>query len=348
MPSVVARAPGRVTFAGAGTDFPAYYERFGGAVVAAAIPVGAIARVDPLATGLELISLDDAARERIAADRFARRVRHPFLGEEPLIVQKAIAWHFGLDRGRIVTSTQHPTGSGLGSSAALCVASVAAAADFLNEHLDRRGVAEVSARVEMTILRRPRGKHDHYLASFGGLAFLEFARDGSVAVKPLRMTAGARYELEQSVILLSNGSRMNGVRSRAALARRIATDDHETLRALSEIKGIAHETRIALERADVAMLGDLLRRGWRASRRMFAEEPAPEIDRALTLAARAGAYGGKPAGSGTSGALLVACPPGAREEIRVVLATQGWRAQPFRVEESGVLSGEPAEDVRSG
>ena len=133
----IARAPGRVSLAGGGTDLPGYYERHGGAAVSLAVSVHAYAHVSALARGLELVSIDEGSREFVPAERFSRRVRYPFLAEEFLILQKAVAWHFGLDRARFAASSELPAGGGLGASAAVCVALVAAAAAYLGERIER-------------------------------------------------------------------------------------------------------------------------------------------------------------------------------------------------------------------
>src|SRR2546428_664324 len=52
----VARAPGRISLMGGGTDLPGFYERHGGAVVSLAIPLTANATICERHTGLELVS----------------------------------------------------------------------------------------------------------------------------------------------------------------------------------------------------------------------------------------------------------------------------------------------------
>lgn len=348
MSSVVARASGRISLSGGGTDIPAFYERLGGAVVAFGIPLGAVAEVGPHSVGLELISRDHGSRELIPAARFERRVRYPFLAEEFLTLQKAVAWHFGLDRARIAASSELPPGGGLGSSAAVCVSLVAAAAAYVGESLGRNGVAEVAARIEMTVLRRPCGKQDQYAAAHGGLNLLEFARDGTVAVTPVRMSAEARRDLDAHLMLFTNGGRRNAAGPLAELVRRIGGGDERTMSSLVELRTIAYEVRTALERGDIAHLGSLLDRGWKAKRDLHSQVSTPEIDRALSLAKRVGAFGGKLTGAGLAGSLLILCPPPIQREVRTVLATQGWQARPIAVEESGVVIGRPAGGALSG
>ena len=346
--TTIARAPGRISLGGGGTDLPAYYERYGGAVVSLALPTHAYAHVSARASGLELVSLDHGSREVIPAERFARRMRYPFLAEEFLTLQKAVAWHFGLDRARFAASSELPAGGGLGASAAVCVALVAAAAAYLGENVDRTGMAEIAARIEMSVLRRPCGKQDQYTSAFGGLHLYEFSRDGSVAVTPVAVGPDVRRSLEEHLILFSNGGRRNAAGPLAELVRRCTTEDAGTLNALAELKAVAYAVRDALEADDVSAVGSLLDRGWSAKRRLHSQVTSPEIDRAYALAMEAGALGGKLTGAGLAGSMLFVCPPSRQDDLRRVLGSQGWRSEPVRIEDAGASLYEEDSGALSG
>ncbi|TMK16772.1 MAG: hypothetical protein E6G68_09550, partial [Actinobacteria bacterium] len=198
---VVARAPGRVSLAGGGTDLPSYYERHGGAVVSFAISSGATATISERSSDLDLVSTDHDVRELITPERYPRRMRYPFLAREFVTLQKAVAWHFGLDRARVSVSSELPTAGGLGSSAAICTALVTAAAAYLGEPMNRWTIAAIAARIEMSVLRRPCGKQDPFASAFGGINLIEFLRDGTVSVDPIPVAPGIRDELERHLLL---------------------------------------------------------------------------------------------------------------------------------------------------
>jgi D-glycero-alpha-D-manno-heptose-7-phosphate kinase len=339
MRTVVSRAPGRISLAGGGTDLPAFYERHGGAVVSFAIPLAANASICERPTGLELVSIDHDAREMITAERYTRRMRHPFLSQEFVTLHKAVAWHFGLDRARISTAGDLPFGAGLGSSGAVCAALVGAAAAYLGEAMDRATIAATAARVEMGVLRRPCGKQDPYASAFGGLNLIEFLRDGGVWVSPVAMPLGARAELTRHLIVLSNGSRRNGAEPLGELARRLFDD--ETCRDLAELREIAYLVRAELERGDLIAFGALMHRAWETKRRLHGKVSTPRIDRLYAMARDVGAWGGKLLGAGVSGAMLFVCPPEHQSELRAVMATQGWRATAVAIEDAGVTVSEP-------
>jgi D-glycero-alpha-D-manno-heptose-7-phosphate kinase len=337
---VVARAPGRVSLAGGGTDLPAFYERNGGASVSIAISLAATATVAERPESLELAAPDEGVRELITIERYPRRMRYPFLAREFVTLQKAVAWHFGLDRARVSVSSDLPAGGGLGSSAAICAALVAAASEYLNERIDRWAIAATAARIEMSVLRRPCGKQDPFASAFGGMNLLEFMRDGTVLVTPIASAPGVRRELEDHLAVFTNGGRRNAAGPLGELLRRIASDK-QTVIGLSELRETAYLVRTALERGDIRTVGMLVDRAWRTKRNLHSQIATPEIDRLIAMGRDVGAYGGKLTGAGLVGALLFVCPPDRRDDLRRVMASQGWRERPLAIEETGATVIEP-------
>jgi galactokinase/mevalonate kinase-like predicted kinase len=345
MRTVVARAPGRVSLAGGGTDIPSYYERHGGAVVSFAIPTSATAVVSERSNGLDLVSLDNGVHELITAERYARRMRHPFLAREFITMQKAVAWHFGLDRARVAAASELAAGAGLASSSAVCAALVAAAGGFIGEPLERRMIAATAARIEMSVLRRPCGKQDAYASAYGGINLIEFGRDGTVAVTPVKLSVVRRRELERHLVLFTNGARRNAAVPLAELARHVPSDK-QTMIALGELLETAYLVRTAVERGELRTVGALVDRGWRAKRRLHEQVSTPEIDRVYAIGRDAGALGGKLLGAGLAGAMLFVCTPEQQPELRQVMATQGWRADDVEIEASGAtLIDQPDEEA---
>lgn len=334
MSIVVGRAPARVSLAGGGTDLPAWYTRHGGAVVSFTIGLFAYGQASPRQSDLELLSLDAGSREVVHSGQFERRMRPPILAEDFLLFQKAVAWHFGIERGRIAASSEIPNGAGLGSSGALCVALVQAASAFVGEMMDRNAVAETAASIEMDVLRRSCGKQDQYASAFGGYNLIEFFRDGSVDVTPLKITPEIEEVLQNRILLFGNGARRSAVGPLQEQARR-SESDPDTVRALGRIKDLAFEMREVIEGGDFDRVGELLHEGWLAKQHLNSTVSAPEVARLYALAREAGASGGKLAGAGMSGTLVLYCPEETQDEVRGVMASQGWRERRADLDREG-------------
>jgi D-glycero-alpha-D-manno-heptose-7-phosphate kinase len=328
------RAPSRISLAGGGTDLPAWYERNGGAVVSFTIDLYAYAHVEPRSAGLELVSMDTGSRELIGSKTIARRMRPPILAEEFLVYQAAVASHFGIERGRLAVTSEIPAGVGLASSGAVCVALVEAAARAVGEDLDRAAIAESAFRIDSALLRRVCGKQDQYASAFGGFNLIEFFKDGSVDVTPLKVAPSVLRTLESRVMLFHDGSRRSAVGPLTEQARR-STSDPDTVRALNELKDMAYVMRETLEKGDLNRVGALLDQGWQAKQHLNSQVSTPSINRVYALARRAGATGGKLSGAGLGGTIVLYCPEERQDEVRLVMASQGWRERSVKFDREG-------------
>src|SRR5207302_6685241 len=90
--------------------------------------------------------------------------------------------------------------------------------------------------------------------------------------------------------------------------QRASTDDQgEAVAALHRIKAAALETQRCLERGDLRRFGEILAESWEQKKRLAAGISNPQIDELYELACRHGALGGKLAGAGGGGFLMLYC-----------------------------------------
>src|SRR5690349_6091419 len=159
-PMIVVRAPARISFGGGGTDLEAYYGRFGGLVLSAAITRYAyvVARPSP-DQGISIVSADYQTTEHLDPGR-SIEVR------EPLALPKAALAAFtdaGGPRARgiqLVLAADVPPGTGLGSSSAMAAALACALAEHLDMPLDAGRTAQLACQIEIERLGLPIGKQD--------------------------------------------------------------------------------------------------------------------------------------------------------------------------------------------
>ena len=119
-PTIRARAPLRLSFAGGGTDVSPYFEEHGGAVLNATVNRFAYASVSPRAQGFIVRSLDYDCT--VSCDLEAEFAQDGQLSLAKAVVDR-FRRDFELERGVEVTlHNDAPPGSGLGSSSAITVA----------------------------------------------------------------------------------------------------------------------------------------------------------------------------------------------------------------------------------
>ena len=172
---ITTRAPLRIPLGGGGTDLPAYCSEFGGFVLSAGIDKYVFIQLNKLKVE-QFIRVKYSRTER--ADH-ASQLQHPLLREALL--------HTHVGGGlEISAMADIPGRTGMGSSGAFTVSLLAALHAYLREQVPTQELAEEAFYVETGRAQQPAGKHDHYLAAFGGLTCLEIDVSGKVRAYPLQ------------------------------------------------------------------------------------------------------------------------------------------------------------------
>jgi D-glycero-alpha-D-manno-heptose-7-phosphate kinase len=326
---LITRTPVRISFVGGGTDQPEFYLQHGGAVISAAINkyfyTVLTKREDDV---VQVISSDLRVMEEV--DRIRVEAY-----EGDLRIPMAVMKHLGLRQGvTLFLASEIPPGTGLGSSAAVCVNVIRALWEMEGRPHSRYELAEEAYRVAREILKAPVGKQDEYAASFGGINEIRFAANG-VHVAPLPLDDDVIGALEQRILLFFTGSQRNSYDILAEQCRRSEEGDHEVLAALQALRELVAEAREALTRADLDHFGEILDVGWEQKKRISRQISSPVVDLAYDEAKRRGALGGKLAGAGGGGFFMLVTREGCRDAVREVLASRGMKEMSFHFDLHG-------------
>ncbi|MCZ7570626.1 MAG: hypothetical protein M5U01_18835 [Ardenticatenaceae bacterium] len=327
---LIARAPVRISLGGGGTDLKAYYGRYGGMVVSAAINkyFYAVISTSRWNDGIQIISSDYHTFYRYDP-------RQPFFANGSLQLPRAVLDHFHVERGyNLFLASEVPPGTGLGSSGSVAATLVHVAATLRDITLSKKEIAETAAYVEIEKLGMPVGKQDQYAAAFGGINVITFDREG-VTVEPVRMSDSVLTQLEQSLLLFFTGSTRESSKILHEQKRASEEDQEPVVNALHAIKALAQEVRRRLETGDLDGFGELLHRAWEHKKTLASSITNPFIDRCYDLARRNGAIGGKITGAGGGGFLMLYCPLRHQEAVTAALEREGVVRMDFRFDFRG-------------
>src|SRR5260370_27275439 len=100
----------------------------------------------------------------------------------------------------IVSLSDIPAGTGLGSSGSFTGALLRALHTLNKEFVPRQVLAEQACHIEIDILGEPIVKQDQYISSFGCITGFEFHQDGHVDVAPLQISTETPYNLEGNLL----------------------------------------------------------------------------------------------------------------------------------------------------
>lgn len=326
---LIVRAPTRISFAGGGTDLPAYYEQFGGCVISTSIDkyfyVFLQASPDPT---LQITSSDYQTFYRHAA-------KQDFFWEGDLSLPRAILHHFDITRGvSMFLASEIPPGTGLGSSSSVTVAIVKALTTAKGLKLNPYEIAEVASFIEIEKMGMPIGKQDQYATAFGGLNRLDFDRTGA-RVTPLKLPYKTIARLEAHLMLFFTGSTRTATSILHQQEEASRKQDPKVLEALHDVKEMAHQVQALLEHGDVDALGDILHESWERKKRFAKNVSNVRLDELYALARSHGARGGKIAGAGGGGFLMLFCAPDYQDAVTRALEEQRLKRMEFHFETSG-------------
>jgi D-glycero-alpha-D-manno-heptose-7-phosphate kinase len=305
---IVSCAPFRVSFAGGGSDLAQFYRRKRGAVLSCGIAKYAFVVVHPFFS-LNKYHLKYTRTELV--DQIGD-IQHPILRE----AMRMLKTEPGIE---IVSVADIPAGTGLGSSSSFSVALLNALYAHRRVFASKETLASEACTLEIEKLGEPIGKQDQYAAAYGGINFIEFEPHGGVTVQPLSLPTTTIAEVESNLMLFFTGSQRD---ARAVLSRQATAleSNDDTFQRTDRMVTLAYEMRDLLLQGDLDGFGRALHRGWELKRGLSSGVSNSAIDTLYEKARSAGAIGGKLAGAGGGGFLLLYCPKENQARVREALS----------------------------
>jgi len=328
---LIVRSPVRISFAGGGTDLPAYYEQFGGAVLSTAINKYFYTILGKRKDGRIQVISSDLRMFESWRDIAAMSAKGSEL-EIPLAVLKDLGRDISVD---MFLASEIPPGTGLGSSASVCVNIVKALAGYVRSPLSKYELAERAFHIARNVLCRHVGKQDEYAAAFGGLNFMTFHADGSVQVEPLELDAEVLRELQSNLLLYFTGSAHHSWTILEEEEKSTRGHIGSAVEALHQVHSLAYNMRKALEKGELNNFGTMLDEAWQAKKKVSSRISTSQIDQLYRLARVHGALGGKITGAGGGGFLLLYCESKHQESLRKAMVAASVQEMAFSFDFQG-------------
>ena len=315
---IIVQTPLRVSFFGGGTDFPSFFMEEGGCVLNSAIDKFIFLTIkerfdDKLRVGYTRTEMVDKVDE----------LQHELIRESLRTT--------GIMNGvEITTMGDIPSeGSGLGSSSTVTVGALHAMYAYQGEIVSAERLAREACTVEINTLKKPIGIQDQYIAAYGGLRFFEFLPNGEVKTEKINISPDARRALNDNFLLFFTGVGRKSATILKEQKRNIKDRSSE----LREMKEMAYQARAYVEAENFDALGGLMHQSWELKKRLGSTISNSQINDFYDAARSAGAIGGKIAGAGGGGFLLLYVPYERQNKVRKVL--KDLQELPFRLESDG-------------
>ena len=319
---IITRTPLRISFFGGGTDLPAWYLDYGGAVLSATIDKYQYITCRTLKPYWEFRHQlrYGSAYENVNS---IEEIRHPSIRE----TMRFFGIRDGLD---MHYSTDIPAYSGMGSSSAFTVGFVHALYGMQGKMVNKRRLAMDAIHIEQDMIKESVGSQDQVAVAFGGLNYIEFKQDGGFFVHPVTVNRERKEELERHLVLVFSGFQR--------FASNVELDKIRNLQQRREslfqiFSFVDNALKILTGNQDIREFGVLLNRTWELKKTLSTHVTTEEIDRIYHIGMINGAIGGKLLGAGGGGFLLFFCEP--KRQTQLLDSLKDYLCIPFRFEENG-------------
>jgi D-glycero-alpha-D-manno-heptose-7-phosphate kinase len=318
---IISRTPYRISFFGGGTDYPGWYLKHGGAVLATAIDKYCYITCRYLPPFFEHRSR--IVYSKIESVSTIDEIQHPAVRETLrfLNIERGIEIHHDGDL---------PARSGMGSSSSFTVGLLNALYALKGVMPSKHQLLTESLHIEQSMIKETVGSQDQTLAAYGGFNHVNFMQNGDVTVRPVIMTAENMHHFNDHLMLFYTGIK----RTAADVADSYVPNIEDKKRQLRIMKDLVEEALSVLGRGgDFREFGSLLHEAWQAKRSLSARVSNADVDQMYEAARGAGALGGKITGAGGGGFMLLFVPPECQDRVREALKSQIH--VPFRIDNTG-------------
>jgi D-glycero-alpha-D-manno-heptose-7-phosphate kinase len=294
---IISRTPFRISFFGGGTDYPDWYRRHGGAVLATTINKYCYISCRYLPPFFD--HKFRVVYSRIEDCRNIDEILHPPVREALrfLNFEQGVEIHHDGDL---------PARSGLGSSSSFTVGLLNALYALRGVMVDKSELARKAIHIEQERLNEAVGSQDQALAAYGGLNHIEFLQNGEINVMPLTLSPERIKELNAHLMLFFTGVS----RTASAVVREYLPEVMTKETQLARMREMVDESLGLLRgRGDLASFGRLLHESWKLKRGLSPKISTSHVDAVYEAGLAAGAIGGKLIGAGGGGFVLLFVPP---------------------------------------
>ena len=317
---IISRTPLRISFAGGGTDIKSYYayNNFGH-VISCGIN-------KYIYVAIKKQSLISDYKYRIKWDKIENcnsidKIKHPII--------KAALKYFNIeDSLEIITFSDVPIGTGLGSSSTFTVGLVNALLAYLGRRATKGQMADLASKIEIDILKRNIGKQDHYAASYGKLHEYIFKNDESVEVHPVISNSKIFNEIESRCSLYYTHQK----RDASKILNSVNVNKKFNI-LTAQKKQVTGYIDIFCGKKNINYFGKYLHEGWLLKKLTSKSISNKNIDLNYKKAMSLGATGGKILGAGGGGFLLLFSPINKINKIENNL--KNYQKIDFKFESSG-------------
>jgi D-glycero-alpha-D-manno-heptose-7-phosphate kinase len=289
---IISRTPYRISFFGGGTDYPAWYKKYGGEVISTTIDKYIYLTCRYLPN-----FFDHKYRivySQIELTKHIKDIRHIVVREliKKTKIKKGLELHYDGDL---------PARSGMGSSSSFIVGCMNVFLTMQNIKASKKKLAEESVNFEQKILRETVGSQDQIAAAYGGFNSIKFNTNGSYLVKNIEIEKKNQNNLNKKLILLYTGNQRRAHDIANSYVDDLSKNKKKEMRVIQDF---VYKAKVYLKNNALDDFGDLLNESWHKKKELSKNISTDLLDNIYLKALKSGALGGKILGAGGGGFFL--------------------------------------------
>ncbi len=300
---IICKTPFRISFFGGGTDYPAWFEKYGGAVLSTTIDKYcyiSIRYLPPFFRHKHRIVYSNIENVKTISE-----IKHP--------VVKSLLQYFKIKKGvEIHHDGDLPARSGLGSSSSFTVGMLNSFYALKGKIISKSQLSKEAIHIERKVLKESVGSQDQIAVAYGGFNKIIFHNDHNFRVEAVTLQKEKFGQLQNHLMLIFTGFSRFASEIAAEQIKNTPTKGKE-LNAMRNM--VDRAIGILNSDSDIIEFGKLLDEAWQMKKHLSNKISNPEVDAIYDRALKYGAIGGKLLGAGGGGFMLLFVKPADRQKV---------------------------------
>tara|TARA_Y100001970_G_scaffold149443_1_gene183385 strand:+ start:25507 stop:26499 length:993 start_codon:yes stop_codon:yes gene_type:complete len=322
---IISKTPLRISFLGGGTDLESFYKNNSyGCVISSAIDSYIY-----IVLKKHNKIFDEKYRLNYSITENVKKIsdiKNP-------IIRECVNYSNIQENLYISSIADAPSNSGLGSSSAFCVGLLNCLYKYKKQKIKPSKLAEIAAKIEINILKKPIGKQDHYPAALGGFNYYKFLKNDRVISKKIDINNKEINNIFDNLLTFWTGKTRDAEKVLKEQNKNYKKNNNN----LNEIKKITDLTFLDYRKKNmnISLLGNAIHNSWILKKQLAKNISYPKINYLYNLALKEGAYGGKISGAGAGGFLNLIVPKKKQAKVINLMKKNGLIKYDLKYEKFG-------------
>jgi len=291
---LITKTPYRISFFGGGTDYPEWYQKYGGTFLSTTIDKYVYLTVR------QLPSFSDSnyriVWSKVETVNKIKNIQHNVVRE----MLNNFSFKTGME---VHYQGDLPARSGMGSSSSFVVGLMNSFLNIKKKRTSIKALAKKSIYFEQKTLKEVVGIQDQISAAYGGFNKVDIDRSGNYKIKKVKINNKIK-EFNKNLVLIFTGINRTANEIAGQYVNNLRNKENE----MKEISSQVKEGESLLLKNKFNDFGRLLHEGWKLKKSLGKIITNQKIDDLYDFSLKHGALGGKILGAGGGGFMLLYIP----------------------------------------